>query len=190
MKRHQDVLESDEFRLTRRVPSHSYASRSLSESLACSPSPLPQPACQHVNTSCINPLVSTLVSILSARQHLVSTSRRISPLLITSKHHGNIKKGDIIKTPHINTPHKTRSNKPFRYQQVVVKLQHSTFNAYPACARIFVSGTVESASFDMSALDDMRATCTCSARNQLVSDMKAAYSESSPGGPCCVCCCC
>ena len=52
----------------RRVLSHSYGSCSLSESLACSPRPLPQPGCQHVNTSCISPLVSTLVSILSARQ--------------------------------------------------------------------------------------------------------------------------
>ena len=56
----------------RRVLSHSYGSCSLSESLACSPRPLPQPGCQHINTSCISPLVSTLVStlvsILSARQ--------------------------------------------------------------------------------------------------------------------------
>jgi hypothetical protein len=142
MKTHQHVLESDVFRLTRTA-------------LALSPSlSLARLA------PCRSPVVSTSTHHASARlsarlsascQHLVSTSRRISPLRITSKHHGNIKRGDIIKTPHINTPHKTRSNKPFRYQQVVVKLQHSTFNAYPACARIFVSGTFQGPSFDMSA---------------------------------------
>ena len=165
MKTHQHVLESDVFRLTRTA-------------LALSPSlSLPRLA------PCRSPVVSTSTHHASARlsarlsascQHLVSTSRRISPLRITSKHHGNM--------PHINTPHKTRSNKPFRYQPG--SGQVATFNAYPACARIFVSGTFQGPSFDMSA------TCTSSARNQLVSDMKAAYSESSPGGPCCCCCCC